>query len=92
MGYSTIEGRIKQSIGDSMKRNNKRIQIKQLGYVESFNNCTEEIAQVLEKHFPEVIEVEDMDRINDMVDQEIVHAGRRQYEQNLADEINGGSK
>jgi hypothetical protein len=92
MKYSTIEGCIKQSTSNPMKTNNKRIQIKQLGYSESFYNCTEEIAQVLEKHFPEVIEVEDMNRINDMVDQEIVHAGRRQYEQNLADEINGGSK
>lgn len=31
-----------------------------------------------------------MGRINDMVDQEIVAGGRRQHEQNLADEINGG--
>ena len=65
---------------------------KQLGYSEAFNNCTEEIAKVLENHFPEIIEVEDMSRINNLVDEEIVHAGRRQHEQNLMDEINGGSR
>jgi hypothetical protein len=64
----------------------------QLGYSESFNNCTEEMAKVLEKHFPEVIEIEDMSRINNLVDEEIIAGGRRQHEQNLADEINGGSR
>ena len=66
--------------------------MKQLRFAESFYNCTKEIANVLGKHFPEVIEVEDMGRINNMVDQEIVAGGRRQHEQNLADQINGGSR
>jgi flagellar motor switch protein FliG len=66
--------------------------MKQKGYAESFYECTEEIAKVLEKHFPSLIEIDDRSRINDMVDQEIVNAGRRQHEQNLMDEINGGSK
>ena len=52
----------------------------QKGYAEAFYECTEEIAQVLEKHFPSVIEIEDMTRINDLVDTEIVEGARRKHE------------
>ena len=64
-------------------------------YVEAFNECAEEIAQVLEKHF-EVIEfnpIEDMERINNLVDQEILDGGRRQLRKSQPQhQINGGSR
>ena len=64
-------------------------------YVEAFYECAEEIAQVLEKHF-EVIEfnpIEDMERINNLVDQEIIDGGRRQLRKSQPQhQINGGSK
>lgn len=59
---------------------------KQKGYAEAFYECTEEIAKVLEKHFPSVIEIEDMTRINDLVDTEIVEGARRKHEKD--NEIN----
>ena len=58
----------------------KQKQPEQKGYSEAFNECTEEIAKVLEKHFPSVIEIEDMTRINDLVDTEIVEGARRKHE------------
>ena len=64
-------------------------------YVEAFNECAEEVARVLEKHF-EVIKfnpIEDMDRINNLVDQEIISGGRRQLRKSQPQhQINGGSK
>ena len=64
-------------------------------YVEAFNECAEEIAQVLEKHF-EVIEfnpIEDIERINNLVDQEILDGGRRQLRKSQPQhQINGGSR
>mgnify|MGYP003628171984 CR=1 FL=1 len=66
----------------------------QKGYSEAFNECSEEVAQVLEKHFEVIMfnPIEDMGRINDLVDQEIIDGGRRQLRKNQQDQINGGSK
>ena len=69
--------------------------MKEKSFTEAFNECAEEIAQVLEKHF-EVIEfnpIEDMERINNLVDQEILDGGRRQMMKwQPQHQINGGSK
>ena len=64
-------------------------QREQKGYVEAFNECTEEIALVLEKHFPSVIEIKDMTRINDLVDTEIVEGARRKHEKDNEQNNNG---
>jgi hypothetical protein len=58
----------------------------QKGYSEAFNECSEEVAQVLEKHFEVIMfnPIEDMGRIID--------GGRRQLRKNQQDQINGGSK
>jgi hypothetical protein len=69
--------------------------MKEKSFIEAFNECSEEVAQVLEKHF-EVIEfnpIEDMGRINNLVDQEIIDGGRRQLMKSQPQhQINGGSK
>ena len=46
----------------SEPRNNK-------SHTEALNDCTEEIAQVLEAHFD--FNIEDVSRINDLIEQEI---------------------
>ena len=69
--------------------------MKEKSFTEAFNECTEEVAQVLEKHF-EVIKfnpIEDMERINNLVDQEIFDGGRRQLRKSQPQhQINGGSR
>ncbi|MAH49155.1 hypothetical protein CMI37_25240 [Candidatus Pacearchaeota archaeon] len=69
--------------------------MKEKSFTEAFYECTEEVAQVLEKHF-EVIKfnpIEDMERINNLVDQEILDGGRRQLRKSQPQhQINGGSK
>lgn len=64
-------------------RNNK-------SHTEAFNDCTEEIAQVLEAHFD--LEIEDVSRINDLIEQEIKFSYKQQAKQNELDNINGGSR
>ena len=59
-------------------------------YIEAFNNCTEEIAQVLEAHFD--LEIEDVSRINNLIEQEIKLGYKQQAKQNELDNINGGSR
>jgi hypothetical protein len=59
-------------------------------YIEAINNCTEEIAQVLEAHFD--LEIEDVSRINDLIEQEIKLGYKQQAKQNELDNINGGSR
>ena len=56
-----------------------------------FYECTEEIAEVLEKHYPHIY-VEDTERINTLVQEELAEASRKQERENILDEINGGSK
>ena len=51
----------------------------------------QDIAKVLEKHYPQIY-VEDMERINILVQEELAEANRRQARENRLDDINGGSK
>jgi len=52
------------------------------------NECVEQIAQLIDQYFG--TEIEDVTRINDLVDQEIVASWRRERDNQV--EINGGSK
>jgi len=83
--YSIIEGCIRQSSNLPMKTEDHDKTTK------TFYDCTEEIANVIEKHYPEVY-IEDMERVNSLVDQEIVDAMRKQAKENYLENINGGSK
>jgi len=87
--YSTIEGCIRQSTDNPIKNYMKTKEEK--GAMETFYDCTEDIAKVLEKYYPEIY-VEDMDRINILVQEELAEVNRRQARDNLADETNGGSR
>ena len=60
------------------------------GYNYRFNECVEQIAQLIDRYFD--THVEDVSRINDLLDREVVDAMRRQEKQNQLDQINGGSK
>jgi hypothetical protein len=53
------------------------------------NECVEQIAQLIDQYFGTTIE--DVTRINDLVDQEIVASWREEISFNQA-EANGGSK
>jgi len=57
---------------------------------EAFNDCVEDIAHAIETYFD--IEIEDVSRINDLVEQEIVEGYNHQAQYNRLDNINGGSK
>jgi hypothetical protein len=74
--YSIIEGCIRQSSKLPMK---------------TFYDCTEEIANVIEKYYPEVY-IEDMDKVNTLLQEEINEAKRKQAQENYLENINGGSK
>ncbi len=87
--YSIIEGCIRQSTHNSTKKSMKTKEEK--GAMETFYDCTEDIAKVLEKYYPEIY-VEDMDRINTLVQEELAEVSRRQARDNLANEANGGSR
>ena len=64
-------------------RNNK-------SHNQALNDCTEEIAQVLEAHFD--FNIEDVSRINQLIEQEIKFSYKQQAKQNELDNINGGSR
>ena len=53
-------------------------------------NVPEQIAQLLDLYFD--TSVEDMDRINKLIDEEVVASMRREVRMNELDDINGGSK
>lgn len=89
LGYSTIEGCIRQSISNPIE--NFMETKKEKSTMETFYDCTEDIAKVLEKYYPEIY-VEDMERINVLVQEELAEASRRQAKENLADAVNGGSR
>ncbi|MDB4348430.1 hypothetical protein OAA62_00795 [bacterium] len=57
---------------------------------EAFNDCVEDIAHAIETYFD--IEIEDVSRINDLVEQEIVEGYNHQAQYNRLDNINGGSR
>lgn len=87
--YSIIEGCIRQSTDNPIKKSMETK--KEKSTMETFYDCTEDIAKVLEKYYPEIY-VEDMDRINILVQEELAEANRRQARENLADQVNGGSR
>ena len=58
--------------------------------ITKFYECAEEIAKVLDKYLH--TSIEDMDLINNLVTAEQKVALDIQNQQNLGDEINGGSK
>ena len=57
---------------------------------EAFNDCVEDIAHAIETYFDIVIE--DVSRINDLVEQEIIEGYNHQAQYNRLENINGGSK
>lgn len=83
--YSIIEGCIRQSSDLPMKTEDHD------KTMERFYNCTEEIANVIEKYYKEVY-IEDTDRINTLLQEEINEAKRKQAQENYLENINGGSK
>jgi len=93
MSYSIIEGVIKQTIGQSMNYETESITFQvpsNGGYNYRFNECVEQIAQLIDCYFDTKIDY--VERINNLVDQEVVDAMRRQEKENELDNINGGSK
>ena len=83
--YSIIEGCIRQSSDLPMKTEDHDKTMK------TFYDCTEEIANIIAKHYPEVY-IEDMDRVNTLLQEEINEAKRKQAQENCLENINGGSK
>ena len=83
--YSIIEGCIRQSSDLPIQKEDHD------KTMEKFYNCTEEIANVIEKHYEEIY-IEDMDRINTLLQEEINEAKRNQARENYLKDINGGSK
>ena len=57
----------------------------------TFYDCTEEIAIVIERYYPEIY-IEDMENINILLQKEIDVAKLNQAKQNKLDDINGGSR
>ena len=94
MRYSTIEGVIRQTIGAPIMQYQTEPITFQVpsngGYDYRFNECADQIADLIDRYFD--TQIEDMSRINDLLDREIVEAMRRQAKQNELDNINGGSK
>ena len=75
MGYSTIEGVIRQTMKKEMKTTELTFTVPlEGGDNYRKNECVEQIAQLLDQYFDTTIE--DVTRINDLVDQEIV-GGKR---------------
>jgi len=58
------------------------------GYNYRFNECVEQIAKLIDRYFD--TDIEDVTRINDLVDQEIVSSWRKERDNQV--EINGGSR
>ncbi len=58
------------------------------GYNYRFNECVEQIAKLIDRYFD--TDIEDVARINDLVDQEIVSSWRKERDNQV--EINGGSR
>jgi hypothetical protein len=60
------------------------------GHKYRFNECVDQIATLIDLYFH--TDIQDVGKINDLVDQEIVDAMRREVKMNELDDINGGSK
>ena len=54
--------------------------------METFYDCTEEICEVIEKHYPEIL-IEDTERVNVLVQEELAEASRRQARENELENI-----
>ena len=61
------------------------------GFNKTFYDCTEEIAIVIERYYPEIY-IEDMENINTLLQKEIDVAKLNQAKQNELEDINGGSR
>jgi len=91
MGYSTIEGVIRQTMKKEMKTTELTFKVPlDGGHNYKVNECAEQIAQLLDLYFD--TSVEDMDRINKLIDEEVVASMRREVRMNELNDINGGSK
>jgi hypothetical protein len=94
MRYSTIEGVIRQTIGEPIMQYQTEKMIFRIpsngGYNYRFNECVDQIADLIDRYFD--TQIEDVSRISDLLDREICDAIDRQAKQNELDNINGGSK
>jgi hypothetical protein len=62
------------------------------GYIYRFNECSEQIAQLIDRYFDTHVDDDGIQRIQNLVNIEIKEARKRQAKQNELDNINGGSK
>lgn len=62
------------------------------GYNYRFYECSEQIAQLIDRYFDTHVDDDGIQRIQDLVNIEINEARKRQAKQNELDNINGGSK
>ena len=60
------------------------------GFQYRMYECADQIADLLDMYFD--TQIEDISRITDLIDDEIVVAMRRQAKENELENINGGSK
>jgi len=60
------------------------------GFQYRMYECADQIADLLDLYFD--TQIEDISRITDLIDDEIVDAMRRQAKENELENINGGSK
>ncbi len=60
------------------------------GFQYRMYECADQIADLLDMYFD--TQIEDISRITDLIDDEIVDAMRRQAKENELENINGGSK
>ena len=60
------------------------------GFQYRMYECADQIADLLDMYFG--TQIEDISRITDLIDDEIVDAMRRQARENELENINGGSK
>ena len=60
------------------------------GFQYRMYECADQIADLLDMYFN--TQIEDISRITDLIDDEIVDAMRRQAKENELENINGGSK
>ena len=91
MGYSTIEGAIRQTMENKIKTTELTFEVPTNGgFTYKFYECADQIADLLDMYFD--TQIEDMSRITDLIDAEIKVAQDRQFKENQLDQINGGSK
>jgi len=91
MGYSTIEGVIRQTMDSKIKTTKLTFEVPTNGgFTYKFYECADQIADLLDMYFD--TQIEDMSRITDLIDDEIKIAMDRQFRENQLENINGGSK